>query len=136
MDGLYALKPWYAGRLAGLRAHLVARHVSPNLISAAGVIAGAGAGLALATGAGLRGTRSVLPPHGRLHRAHVTVVIGDPLREPTAAQARAAVLLTRRETQMSEIAVALAAGVLVAVVSALSPPSRSADPTIEEQSCP
>jgi CDP-diacylglycerol--glycerol-3-phosphate 3-phosphatidyltransferase len=53
MDGLYALKPWYAGRLAGLRAHLVARHISPNLISAAGVAAGAGAGIALATGAGV-----------------------------------------------------------------------------------
>jgi CDP-diacylglycerol---glycerol-3-phosphate 3-phosphatidyltransferase len=52
MDGLYALKPWYAGRLAGLRARLVAHHVCPNLISAAGVVAGAGAGLALATGAG------------------------------------------------------------------------------------
>lgn len=53
MDGLYALKPWYAGRLAGLRAHLVAHHVSPNLISAAGVLAGVGAGFALATGAGV-----------------------------------------------------------------------------------
>lgn len=57
MDGLYALKPWYAGRLAGLRTHLVSHNVSPNLISAAGIIAGAGAGLALATGAGV-----VVPP--------------------------------------------------------------------------
>jgi len=64
MDGLYALKPWYAGRLAGLRARLVAHHVSPNLISAAGVVAGAGAGLALATGAGV-----VVPPLAALRLA-------------------------------------------------------------------
>jgi CDP-diacylglycerol--glycerol-3-phosphate 3-phosphatidyltransferase len=53
MDGLYALKPWYAGRLRPLRTRLVARNTSPHLISAMGVVAGAGAGLALATGAAL-----------------------------------------------------------------------------------
>lgn len=49
MDGLYALKPWYARRLGGLRGLLVAGRVSPHAISATGVVAGAagGAGLAL-----------------------------------------------------------------------------------------
>jgi CDP-diacylglycerol--glycerol-3-phosphate 3-phosphatidyltransferase len=49
MNGLYALKPWYARRLAGLRRALVARNVDPAAITAAGVAAGAGAGVALAT---------------------------------------------------------------------------------------
>lgn len=46
---------------------------------------------------GLRGTRSVLPPHGRLRRARVIVSIGEPLHNPSADQARSAVehLLTR-----------------------------------------
>ena len=48
MDGLYALKPWYAARLAGVRDSLVSRRVAPTAVSAAGVGAGAGAGLALA----------------------------------------------------------------------------------------
>lgn len=48
MDGLYALKPWYAARLAGVRHVLVTRRVSPNALTAAGIGAGAGAGAALA----------------------------------------------------------------------------------------
>ncbi|MFC6886407.1 CDP-alcohol phosphatidyltransferase family protein [Actinomadura yumaensis] len=48
MDGLYALKPWYADRLGGVRAALVRRRVSPDAVTAAGVAAGAGAGCALA----------------------------------------------------------------------------------------
>ncbi|HEX6444521.1 MAG TPA: phosphatidate cytidylyltransferase [Streptosporangiales bacterium] len=35
--GLYALKPWYARRLAGVRARLVARGVSPAVVSVAGI---------------------------------------------------------------------------------------------------
>lgn len=53
MDGLYALKPWYAGRLAVVRRRLVAQRVSPDTITAAGVAVGAGAGAALAAGVGL-----------------------------------------------------------------------------------
>jgi 1-acyl-sn-glycerol-3-phosphate acyltransferase len=41
---------------------------------------------------GLRGTRSVLPPHGRLHRSRVAVVIGAPLHDATVADVRAAVV--------------------------------------------
>ena len=48
MDGLYALKPWYARRLAPLRSAMVARRVPPHALTVAGVACGAGAGLALA----------------------------------------------------------------------------------------
>lgn len=37
MDGLYALKPWYTRRLAGVRSWLVGRDVSPTAVSLAGV---------------------------------------------------------------------------------------------------
>lgn len=37
MDGLYALKPWYTRRLAGVRGWLVTRDVSPTAVSLAGV---------------------------------------------------------------------------------------------------
>jgi CDP-diacylglycerol--glycerol-3-phosphate 3-phosphatidyltransferase len=49
MNGLYALKPWYARRLAGPRAVLVRRDVSPHVVSWTGVgfAAAAGASLAL-----------------------------------------------------------------------------------------
>ena len=49
MDGLYALKPWYAARLGGIRDELVARRVSPDALTVAGVGCAAGAGLAIAT---------------------------------------------------------------------------------------
>ncbi|WP_242907066.1 CDP-alcohol phosphatidyltransferase family protein [Actinomadura terrae] len=48
MDGLYALKPWYAARLGGVRAALVRRGVSPDAVTAAGVLSGGAAGAALA----------------------------------------------------------------------------------------
>lgn len=35
MNGLYALKPWYADRLSGVRASLVRREVSPDTLTAA-----------------------------------------------------------------------------------------------------
>jgi CDP-diacylglycerol--glycerol-3-phosphate 3-phosphatidyltransferase len=47
--GLYALKPWYADALAGVRGRLLAAGVSPNAVSAVGVGFGALAGVALAT---------------------------------------------------------------------------------------
>lgn len=47
MNGLYALKPWYADRLDGLRRALVRHQVPPPLISAGGVAFGAAAGAAL-----------------------------------------------------------------------------------------
>ena len=47
--GLYALKPWYADRLAGTRRWLAAHDVAPDALTAAGVGFGALAGLALAT---------------------------------------------------------------------------------------
>ncbi|MET7517500.1 CDP-alcohol phosphatidyltransferase family protein [Streptomyces sp. NPDC005480] len=48
MNGLYALKPWYADRLSGLRHALAARQVSPDALTAAGVGCAAGAATALA----------------------------------------------------------------------------------------
>ncbi|HEV2889240.1 MAG TPA: CDP-alcohol phosphatidyltransferase family protein [Frankiaceae bacterium] len=57
MDGLYALKPWYARRLRPVRTALVARRVPPHALTAAGVAAAAAGGVALATGHGL----AVLP---------------------------------------------------------------------------
>ncbi|WP_058046419.1 CDP-alcohol phosphatidyltransferase family protein [Streptomyces roseifaciens] len=48
MNGLYALKPWYAARLGGLRTALARRGVSPDTLTAAGVLCAAGAGAALA----------------------------------------------------------------------------------------
>ncbi|MFJ2768196.1 CDP-alcohol phosphatidyltransferase family protein [Streptomyces sp. NPDC087300] len=48
MNGLYALKPWYADKLSGARAALVRREVSPDALTAAGVVCAAGAGAALA----------------------------------------------------------------------------------------
>jgi CDP-diacylglycerol--glycerol-3-phosphate 3-phosphatidyltransferase len=48
MDGLYALKPWYAARLTPLRRRLVVSHVTPNALTATGVIFAAGAGAVLA----------------------------------------------------------------------------------------
>lgn len=47
--GLYALKPWYAVRLEGLRDWLIRHQVSPNAVSLAGIGCGAVAGAALAT---------------------------------------------------------------------------------------
>jgi CDP-diacylglycerol---glycerol-3-phosphate 3-phosphatidyltransferase len=47
--GLYALKPWYADRLAGIRSRLAERGVAPGTVTAAGVLFGASAGLVLAT---------------------------------------------------------------------------------------
>ncbi|QEU91618.1 CDP-alcohol phosphatidyltransferase family protein [Streptomyces kanamyceticus] len=48
MNGLYALKPWYADRLSGARAALVRREVSPDTLTAAGVVCATGAAAALA----------------------------------------------------------------------------------------
>ncbi|MDA2803298.1 CDP-alcohol phosphatidyltransferase family protein [Nocardiopsis suaedae] len=44
MDGLYALKPWFADRLASLRSTLVARGVAPAVLTWGGVAFGAAAG--------------------------------------------------------------------------------------------
>jgi CDP-diacylglycerol--glycerol-3-phosphate 3-phosphatidyltransferase len=52
MDGLYALKPWYAARLRPLRTRLVAADVSPATLTYAGVAAAALGGAALASGHG------------------------------------------------------------------------------------
>ncbi|MFI6498865.1 CDP-alcohol phosphatidyltransferase family protein [Nonomuraea typhae] len=48
MNGLYALKPWYAARLGGVRALLVAHDVRPWTVTAAGVAFAAAAGAVLA----------------------------------------------------------------------------------------
>ncbi|MGA5292923.1 CDP-alcohol phosphatidyltransferase family protein [Streptomyces koyangensis] len=48
MNGLYALKPWYADRLSGVRGALARRRVSPDALTAAGIAAAAAAGVALA----------------------------------------------------------------------------------------
>jgi len=47
-SGLYALKPWYAGRLTPARRWLVGADISPHAVTAAGIACGAGAGVALA----------------------------------------------------------------------------------------
>lgn len=47
--GLYALKPWYADALTGVRGRLLGAGVSPNAVSLVGVGFGALAGVALAT---------------------------------------------------------------------------------------
>lgn len=47
--GLYALKPWYADRLAGTRRALAAHGVAPGAVTAAGIGFGVLAGLVLAT---------------------------------------------------------------------------------------
>jgi CDP-diacylglycerol--glycerol-3-phosphate 3-phosphatidyltransferase len=47
MNGLYALKPWYAARLVPLRRGLVHRRVPPHAVTAAGVLFGAAAGTLL-----------------------------------------------------------------------------------------
>ncbi|WP_282797130.1 CDP-alcohol phosphatidyltransferase family protein [Streptomyces sp. CC224B] len=46
--GLYALKPWYARKLSGARGALARRAVSPDALTAAGVVCAAGAAAALA----------------------------------------------------------------------------------------
>lgn len=48
MNGLYALKPWYADRLSGVRGALVRREVSPDTLTVAGVLCAAGAAASLA----------------------------------------------------------------------------------------
>ena len=48
MVDLYALKPWYAARLGGVRRALLVRRVSPDAVTWTGVGFGAGAGVALA----------------------------------------------------------------------------------------
>ena len=50
MKGLYALKPWYAARLGRLTTLAVARRVSPDVFTAAGVLAAAFAAAAIAAG--------------------------------------------------------------------------------------
>lgn len=46
--GLYALKPWYARKLSGVRGALARRGVSPDTLTVAGVVCAAGAAAALA----------------------------------------------------------------------------------------
>jgi CDP-diacylglycerol--glycerol-3-phosphate 3-phosphatidyltransferase len=48
MNGLYVLKPWYAARLGGVLAVLARYRVAPHAVTIAGVVAGGGAGCALA----------------------------------------------------------------------------------------
>jgi CDP-diacylglycerol---glycerol-3-phosphate 3-phosphatidyltransferase len=48
VGGLYGFKSWYAARLAPVRRRLVAADVAPAAITAAGVVFGGGAGVALA----------------------------------------------------------------------------------------
>jgi phosphatidylglycerophosphate synthase len=47
MNGLYAFKPWYADRLAGLRHVLIDHRVSPNTLTSIGIVFGAAAGTVL-----------------------------------------------------------------------------------------
>jgi CDP-diacylglycerol---glycerol-3-phosphate 3-phosphatidyltransferase len=49
-NGLYALKPWYTRRLTPILNAAVAREISPDVFTAAGVLAGGAAGAAVALG--------------------------------------------------------------------------------------
>lgn len=53
MTGLYAIKPWFVGRLRPVEDALVARRVSPDALTYAGVAAACGAAAAIVTGAWL-----------------------------------------------------------------------------------
>ncbi len=68
MNGLYALKPWYAARLGGLRRTMAAHRVPPATLTLGGVAFGALAGIGLA----------VLPP-GPLAAAVVGVLLAGRL---------------------------------------------------------
>jgi CDP-diacylglycerol--glycerol-3-phosphate 3-phosphatidyltransferase len=50
MTGLYALKPWFTRRLTPILDAAVARQVSPDVFTAAGVVAAGAAGVAVAIG--------------------------------------------------------------------------------------
>jgi CDP-diacylglycerol--glycerol-3-phosphate 3-phosphatidyltransferase len=50
MNGLYALKPWFTGLLTPILNAAVARNVSPDVFTAAGVVAAGAAGVAIAFG--------------------------------------------------------------------------------------
>jgi CDP-diacylglycerol--glycerol-3-phosphate 3-phosphatidyltransferase len=50
MNGLYALKPWFTGRLTPIVNVAVARNVSPDVFTAAGVVAAGAAGVSIAFG--------------------------------------------------------------------------------------
>jgi hypothetical protein len=50
MNGLYALKPWFTRRLTFVVNAAVAREVSPDVFTAAGVAAAGAAGVAIAMG--------------------------------------------------------------------------------------
>jgi CDP-diacylglycerol--glycerol-3-phosphate 3-phosphatidyltransferase len=50
MKSLYALKPWFTGRLTPVVNAAVARKVSPDAFTAAGVVAAGAAGVAIAAG--------------------------------------------------------------------------------------
>ena len=50
MNGLYALKPWFTRRLTPILDTAVAHNVSPDVFTAAGVVAAGAAGVAVAFG--------------------------------------------------------------------------------------
>jgi CDP-diacylglycerol---glycerol-3-phosphate 3-phosphatidyltransferase len=50
MNGLYALKPWYTSRLTPIVDAAVARQMSPDVFTAAGVVAAGAAAVAVALG--------------------------------------------------------------------------------------
>jgi CDP-diacylglycerol--glycerol-3-phosphate 3-phosphatidyltransferase len=50
MNGLYALKPWFTRRLTPILDAAVAHNVSPDVFTAAGVVAAGAAGVAIALG--------------------------------------------------------------------------------------
>jgi CDP-diacylglycerol--glycerol-3-phosphate 3-phosphatidyltransferase len=50
MNGLYALKPWFTDRLTPILNAAVAHHVSPDVFTAAGVVAAGAAGVSIAFG--------------------------------------------------------------------------------------
>ncbi|MEV3903124.1 CDP-alcohol phosphatidyltransferase family protein [Mycobacterium sp. NPDC050551] len=50
MQGLYALKPWYARQLRGTVGHAVVHRISPDVYTAVGVAAAACAAVAVANG--------------------------------------------------------------------------------------
>lgn len=112
MNGLYALKPWYASRLSGVRGALVRREVSPDTLTAAGVLSAAGAGAAVA-----------LLPAGPLAALPVAVLLAARLAFANldGALARETGRTTRRGAVLNELGDRAADLVVLAGFLALAP---------------
>jgi CDP-diacylglycerol--glycerol-3-phosphate 3-phosphatidyltransferase len=120
--GLYALKPWYAGRLAGVRGWLAGRGVSPDVVSGGGVLAGAGAGAALAWMPGGPGVLTGLVVAALLAARLACANLDGALARETGRTTRRGAVLNEASDRAAELAalagcLALAEPWLVAVAA-------------------